>query len=56
MKHKDYTFQELPDVAEKLTPTLIEIRKDVQGDNEISDEQFAKLGRTLVSEGKPFSK
>jgi len=47
---------ELPDVAEKVTPTLIEIRKEVQGDAEISDENFVKWGKSLVSEGRPFAK
>ena len=53
---KNISFQELPEVAEKLTPTLIEIRKDLQGDAEISDEKFSKWGRSLVTEGKPFAK
>ena len=53
---KNISFQELPEVAEKLTPTLIEIRKDIQGDAEISDEKFSKWGRSLVMEGKPFAK
>merc|ERR1711974_475956 len=47
---------ELPDVAGKVTPTLIEIRKEVQGDAEISDEKFVKWGKSLVSEGRPFAK
>ena len=55
-KYKTYIFQELPDVAEKVTPTLIEIRKEVQGDAEISDEKFVKWGKSLVSEGRPFAK
>merc|ERR1719175_360080 len=47
---------ELPDVAEKVTPTLIEIRKEVQGDVKISDKKFLKWGKSLVSEGRPFAK
>jgi len=35
---------------------LIEIRKDIQGDAEISDEKFSKWGRSFVMEGKPFAK
>ena len=60
MKQKNYKtiyiFQELPEVAEKLTPTLIEIRKDVQGDKKISDKQFTKWGKSLVQKGRPFAK
>ena len=50
------TFQDLPGVAEKLTPTFIEIRKALQGDGDISDEQFAKWGKALVKDGRPFAK
>ena len=41
---------------EKLTPTLIEIRKALQGDSDISDEQFAKWGKVLVKDGRSFAK
>ena len=53
---KKYIFQDLPGVLEKLSPTLIEIRKAVQGKGEISDKQFAKWGKALVKDGKSFAK
>ena len=53
---KNIFFQDLPDVVEKLTPTLIEIRKALQGDGDISDEQFAKWGKALVKDGRSFAK
>jgi len=49
-------LKDLPGVAEKLTPTFIEIRKALQGDGDISDEQFAKWGKALVKDGRPFAK
>merc|ERR1719341_3202231 len=49
-------LKDLPEVAEKVSPTLIEIRKALQGDQDISDEQFAKWGKALVKDGKPFAK
>ena len=53
---KNNIFQELPAVERKLAPTLIEIRKALQGDDEISDRQFAKWGKALVKHGRPFAK
>merc|ERR1712032_1472947 len=38
-------LKDLPDVVEKLTPTLIEIRKALQGDGDISDEHLPNGGR-----------
>merc|ERR1712179_903318 len=49
-------LKDLPDVAEKVSPTLIEIRKALQADEDISDEQFAKWGKALVKDGRPFAK
>merc|ERR1719341_1444698 len=49
-------LKDLPDVAEKVLPTLIEIRKALQADEDISDEQFAKWGTALVKDGRPFAK
>jgi len=49
-------LKDLPGVAKKLTPTFIEIRKALQGDDDISDEQFAKWGKALVKDGRPFAK
>ena len=51
-----YIFQDLPDIAEKVSPTLIEIRKALQADGDISDEQFGKWGKALVQDGRPFAK
>ena len=51
-----YFFQELPDVLEKLTPTLREIRKAVTSEGEISDKQLLKWGRDLLSQGKHFAR
>merc|ERR1712179_491140 len=49
-------MKDLPDVAEKVSPTLIEIRKALQADGDISDEQFGKWGKALVQDGRPFAK
>ena len=50
--------QDLPNVLEKLRPTLREIRKavtDIEG--EISDAQLLKWGRHLLSQpGKDFAR
>ena len=50
--------QDLPNVLEKLRPTLREIRKAVSGtDGEISDAQLLKWGRDLLSQpGKHFAR
>ena len=51
-----FFLQELPDVLEKLTPTLREMRKAVTGEGEISDKQLLKWGRHLLSQGKHFAR
>ena len=51
-----FFLQELPDVLEKLTPTLREIRKAVTGEGEILDKQLLKWGRDLLSQGKHFAR
>ena len=49
-----YIFQTLPDVLEKLTPTLREMRRAVAG--EISDKQLLRWGRKMLSEGRDFAR
>ena len=43
-------FQDLPDVAKTLTPTLIEMKKVLQGESDIPDGQLANWGKALVKD------
>jgi len=49
-------LKELPDVLEKLAPTLREIRKAVGGEGKISDKQLLQWGREMLSQGKHFAR
>ena len=51
-----YNLQDLPEVLEKMSPTIIEIGKALRGTEKISDENFIKWGKALDKEGRGFAK
>ena len=53
---KQQKLQDVPEVLEKMSPTLIEMGKALRGTEDISDEHLIKWGKALDKEGRGFAK
>jgi hypothetical protein len=47
-------IQEIPDILEKMLPTLKEIHEALESDRKIPNRKYIKWGKTLVRIKRPF--
>ena len=53
---KQKKLQDVPEVLEKMSPTIIEMGKALRGTEEITDEHLIKWGKALDKEGRGIAK